>query len=91
MSGCKIRRICFSRREEDLLFLCFGRGSPLPRPVPSSFLPDEPTETTKAKIEEAFKKFTSREDVAVLLIQQNVRPLLTLAVSFLSLTLPPGC
>eukprot|EP01122_Echinamoeba_exundans_P008322 TRINITY_DN2745_c0_g1_i1.p1 TRINITY_DN2745_c0_g1~~TRINITY_DN2745_c0_g1_i1.p1 ORF type:complete len:132 (+),score=41.78 TRINITY_DN2745_c0_g1_i1:23-397(+) len=28
--------------------------------------------TTKAKIEEAFRKFTARDDIAVLLISQNV-------------------
>jgi vacuolar-type H+-ATPase subunit F/Vma7 len=31
------------------------------------------TETPKQKIEEAFKKFTAREDIAVILIAQSVR------------------
>lgn len=46
------------------------RRSPPPRPCPAP-LP-RPAETTQQRIEEAFREFTNREDVAVLLINQVI-------------------
>ena len=41
----------------------------LPAPAPA---PAPPAETTQQRIEEAFREFTNREDVAVLLINQVI-------------------
>ena len=39
----------------------------------TSARPPAPAETTPAQIEDAFKRFTSRSDVAIVLINQYVR------------------
>ena len=45
----------------------------LPTPVLTSARPRVHAETTPAQIEDAFKRFTSRSDVAIVLINQYVR------------------
>jgi hypothetical protein len=49
------------------------------------------TETTTAQVEAAFKNFTSRPDVAILLISQFVRGSQSLEVEPKVSHLPPAC
>jgi ATP synthase F subunit len=51
-------------------FLDFYRSRPCHYLLPSSLSPS--TETPLATIEEAFKDFTNREDISVLLINQSI-------------------